>query len=146
MDRIRHLSVQGAKSFIQGPELSSEFPYGRDHYFLESLKEKSWIERPGKWSKGPCPKAAKPFPATWKRRACSGNSNGRLSLIRTKLVGVASSKQLPLAPIDEKEIELEKSKEDFDPVMALASFPLWDHLAFVGLRFPVAKSFTPFTE
>jgi len=34
----------------------------------------------------------------------------------TKLVGVASSKQLPLAPIDEKEIELEKSKEDFDPV------------------------------
>lgn len=47
-------------------------PYVRDHYFLESLKEKSWIERPGKWSKGP--KAAKPFPATWKRRACSGNS------------------------------------------------------------------------
>lgn len=46
---------------------------------IESLKEKSWIERPGKWSKGPCPKAAKPFPATWKRRACSGNSNGRLS-------------------------------------------------------------------
>lgn len=46
-------------------------PYVRDHYFLESLKEKSWIERPGKWSKGP--KAAKPFPATWKRRACSGN-------------------------------------------------------------------------
>lgn len=79
MDRLRHLSVQGAKSFIQGPELSSEFPYVRDHYFLESLKEKSWIERPGKWSKGPCPKAAKPFPATWKRRACSGNSNGRLS-------------------------------------------------------------------
>lgn len=74
MDRLRHLSVQGAKSFIQGPELSSEFPYVRDHYFLESLKEKSWIERPGKWSKGPCPKAAKPFPATWKRRACSGNS------------------------------------------------------------------------
>lgn len=79
MDRLRHLSVQGAKSFIQGPELESEFPYVRDHYFLESLKEKSWIERPGKWSKGPCPKAAKPFPATWKRRACSGNSNGRLS-------------------------------------------------------------------
>ncbi|KAI3666682.1 hypothetical protein L1987_88792 [Smallanthus sonchifolius] len=101
---------------------------------------------------------AEPFSPT-----CFGES-----LIRTKLVGVASSKQLPLAPIDEKEIELEKSKEDFDPgqkvyppgpgkvcvksshvlgqVMALASFPLWDHLAFVGLRFPAAESFTPFTE
>lgn len=31
-------------------------------------------------------------------------------------------------------------------VMALASFSLWDHLAFVGLRFPAAESFTPFTE
>ncbi|KAI3664342.1 hypothetical protein L1987_89917 [Smallanthus sonchifolius] len=48
---------------------------------------------------------AEPFSPT-----CFGES-----LIRTKLVGVASSKQLPLAPIDEKEIELEKSKEDFDP-------------------------------
>ena len=49
---------------------------------------------------------AEPFSPT-----CFGES-----LIRTKRVGVASSKQLPLAPIDEKEIELEKSKEDFDPV------------------------------
>ncbi|KAI3776157.1 hypothetical protein L1987_45925 [Smallanthus sonchifolius] len=46
MDRLRHLSVQGAKSFIQGPELSSEFPYVRDHYFLESLKEKKRARRP----------------------------------------------------------------------------------------------------
>nr|GEX47381.1 ATPase subunit 4 [Tanacetum cinerariifolium] len=38
------------------------------------------------------------------------------SLIWTKRVGVASSKQLPLTPIDEKEIESEKSKEDFDPL------------------------------
>lgn len=30
--------------------------------------------------------------------------------------------------------------------MALASFSLWDHLAFAGLRFPAAESFTPFTE
>jgi hypothetical protein len=52
------------------------------------------------------PHGAEPFSPT-----CFGES-----LIRTKLVGVASSKQLPLAPIDEKEIELEKSKEDFDPV------------------------------
>nr|GEW03439.1 putative reverse transcriptase domain-containing protein [Tanacetum cinerariifolium] len=48
---------------------------------------------------------AKPFSST-----CFGES-----LILTKRVGVASSKQLPLAPIDEKEIELEKSKDDFNP-------------------------------
>nr|GEU51884.1 cytochrome c oxidase subunit 2, mitochondrial [Tanacetum cinerariifolium] len=45
------------------------------------------------------------------------------SLIRTKRVNVASSKQLPLAPIDEKEIELEKFREDFDPLTNPA-FPL----------------------
>nr|GFA89130.1 hypothetical protein [Tanacetum cinerariifolium] len=110
---------------------------------------------------------AEPFSPT-----CFGES-----LIRTKRVGVASSKQIPLALIDEKEIELESIKKNLTPdrsrssilgrvkkcihpvrgrcvksshvlgqVMALASFSLWDHLAFAGIRFPAAKSFTPFTE
>ncbi|PWA39621.1 BYPASS-related protein [Artemisia annua] len=50
-----------------------------------------------------------------KQKRVGGTTTEQFTYHLIRRVGVTSLKQLPLAPIDEKEIELEKSKENFDP-------------------------------